>query len=160
MNAPAASEALAAPLYERYVRRILSARSPADLVLANSLAREGFAGVARDRAFHSYKSVFTGSRVVALDGGRVWLNVRHGLLVGDLEASSTADMATTVRALRSLALRLGVHQILFQASKNTRFTSLSDHFETIAGQPVIYRDLGSRIPVEKVRFTFGDFDNF
>ena len=149
------------PLYERHVERTLSAYAAADPVLENSLLHEGFAGIDRDRSFHACKSSFAGSRVLALDGGRVWLSVRHGLLVGDLEASSYADLEKTERALERLARRLGVHQILFQASKNTRFSPFfADRFCTLPGMPVIYRNLRSQIPSEKLRFTFGDFDNF
>ena len=149
------------PLYERHVRRTLEARAPADPVLENSLLRDGFAGIDRDAAFHAYKSSFAGGRVVTLDGGRVWLNVRHGLLVGDLEASSEADLDRTARSLERLARRLGVHQVLFEASKDTRFsTGLAKRFRTRPGLPVIHRDIRSQIPIEKLRFTFGDLDNF
>ncbi len=149
------------PLYEGHLERALSACAAPDPVLENSLLREGFAGVERDRAFHAYKSAFAGSRVLALDGGRVWLNVRQGLLLGDVEALAEADLEKTVRALRRLAGRLGVHQILFQASKETRFsTAFADWTRASPGLPVIYRSLGSQIPLEKLRFTFGDLDNF
>lgn len=147
-------------VYEPYVRRVLAGYRPAASLLENSLLAEGFAGVDRDGPFHAYKSSFAGSRVVALAGGRVWLNVRHGLLVGDLEASTEADLDTTAHALERLAVRLGVHHVVFQASTDTRFSSLARRFDVSPGLPVIYRDLGSRIPIEKLRFTFGDFDNF
>jgi hypothetical protein len=147
--------------YERYVRRTLGGHVPDDLVLENSLLLEGFAGVARDQAFHAYKSAFGGSRVLAVDGGRVWLKVKRGLLIGDLEASSEADLGRTVQALRRLAARLGVHQILFQASKDTRFSPFfASRFRPFPALPVIYRNLSSQIPVDKIRYTFGDLDNF
>jgi hypothetical protein len=149
------------PFYERHVHRALNAYVAADPVLENSLVREGFAGIDRNGSFYAYKASFAGSRVVALDGGRAWLKVRHGLLLGDLEASSGADLATTTRELERLARRLGVHQIVFQASKDTRFSaSLVSPFRAVPGMPAIYRDLNSRIPSEKLRYTFGDFDNF
>jgi len=149
------------PFYERHVQRTLSADVAADPVLENSVLLEGFAGTDRDRAFHAYKSSFAGSRVLAIDGGRVWLNLRHGLLVGDLEALSEADLDRTAHALERLARRLGVHQILFQASKDTRFSPFfANRFRTLPGMPVIYRNLRSQIPREKLRFTFGDLDNF
>lgn len=149
------------PVYERYVERALRPHAPNDAVLGNSLLSEGFAGVERDGAFLAYKTAFGGSRVVALDGGRVWLAVRNGLLVGDLEASSQADLDRTAGALARLAARLGVHQIVFAASKDTRFSSLlARRFRTSPGLPIIYRNLSSEIPTKKLRFTFGDLDNF
>lgn len=148
-------------IFERYVHRTLAKRPPVDPVLENSLAAEGFAGIVHDRAFHSYKSAFGGSRVVGLEGGRVWLVIRHGLLIGDLEAGSEPELERSMEALKRLARRLGVHQIVFQASKDTRFSPIfARRSDTSQELPVIYRDLGSQIPKEKLRFVFGDLDNF
>ena len=148
-------------IFERHARRTLGKLTPVDPVLENSLAAEGFACIVHDRAFHAYKASFGGSQVVELDGGRVWLVVRHGLLIGDLEAASTAELESAVHALKRLARRLGVHQIVFQASKDTRFSPIfAGRSETSQDLPVIYRDLGSQIPKEKLRFVFGDLDNF
>ncbi len=147
-------------LYERHLQRTLRAYFPVDPVLDNSLFSEGFAGTHRDRAFHDYKA-FAGNRVLAVDGGRVWLKVRRGLLVGDLEASSEAEMEKAVRVLERLAVRLGIHQILFQSSKGTRFSRFfADRFRPFPCLSVIYQNLRSQIPAEKLRFTFGDLDNF
>ncbi len=147
--------------YERYVDRTLAALVPEDTSLQNSLIRDGFAGVDHDDSFLAYKRSFAGSRVVALDGGRVWLNVRHGVLVGDMEAASADDFAATTSALERLARRLGAHQVLFQASEDTRFTAgLAEAFTGSRGMPVIYRDIASQIPSDMIRFSFGDFDNF
>jgi GNAT superfamily N-acetyltransferase len=146
--------------YGRHLRRTLSAYVPADPILDNSLLLEGFAATYRDRVFYDYKS-FAGSRVIAMDGGRVWLKVGRGLLVGDLEASSDADMEKTVRELRRLAVRLGVHQILFQSSKGTRFSRFfADRFQPLPCLTVVYKNVCSQIPTERLRFTFGDLDNF
>jgi len=147
-------------LYERHLQRTLRAYFPVDPVLDNSLFSEGFAGTHRDRAFHDYKA-FAGNRVLAVDGGRVWLKVRRGLFVGDLEASSEAEMEKAVRVLERLAVRLGIHQILFQSSKGTRFSRFfADRFRPFPCLSVIYQNLRSQIPAEKLRFTLGDLDNF
>jgi hypothetical protein len=147
-------------LYERQLQRTLGAYLPTDAVLDNSLLSEGFAATDRDRAFYGYKS-FAGSRVLAVDGGRVWLKVNRGLQVGDFEASSEAEMEKSVQVLERLAVRLGVHQILFQASKDTRFSRFfARRFRPYPCVTVVYRNLRSQIPAEKLRFTFGDLDNF
>ena len=148
-----------APAYEQYVDRNL--RRAATEELPNSLLAEGFAAVEHDRAFHAYKAAFGGSRVVGLDGGRVWLNVRHGLLLGDLEAATDSDAQATTRALSRLARLLGIHQILFIASKDTRFDRLlGARYKTSQGLPIIHRNIRSEIPREKLRFTFADLDNY
>jgi GNAT superfamily N-acetyltransferase len=148
-------------IYERHVRRTLRPYVPADPVLENSLVAEGFAGIGRDREFHAYKASFNGSRVVSVPGGRAWVNLQHGLLIGDLEASSDEEMDTTLRGLERLARRLGLNQVVFQVSKGTRFSPFFEsRARTLPGLPVIHRNLGSEIPAERLRFTFGDLDNF
>lgn len=150
------------PLYERHVTRTFRAYVPADPVLENSLLLDGCAGTDRDSAFYAYKSSFAGSRVIAVNGGRAWLKIGRGLLIGDLEASSEDDLERTAHELERLAARLGVHQVLLQASKATRLSSFfANRFRTSpTGLPVIYSNLCSGIPSEELRFTLGDLDNF
>jgi GNAT superfamily N-acetyltransferase len=146
--------------YRRRVDRVFGALAPADPALSNSLLGEGFAAAHRDRTFHAYKS-FAGARVLEVDGGRVWLKVRHGLQVGDLEARSDVDMDRTLDALRRLSVRLGIHQIIFLSSPGTRFSSFFNaRSRTAPSVSFLYRNLGSAIPVERLRFTLGDLDNF
>ena len=57
----------------------------------------------RDHDFHTYKRAFGGSRVVATAGGRAWIKIHHGILIGDLEATSDGDLEETVRSLERLA---------------------------------------------------------
>jgi Acetyltransferase (GNAT) domain len=148
-------------VFERRVRHTLREKAPVDPVLENSLGVDGFGCIDHDRSFHSYKAAFGGSQVVELNGGRVWLVIRNGLLIGDLEAASNAELESTLDALKGLATRLGVHQIVFQASKDTRFSPVFGARSEMSEElPVIYRDLGSQIPKEKLRFAFGDLDNF
>jgi hypothetical protein len=150
-----------AGLYERHRERTLRPYAPADPVLENSLVHEGFAGIERTREFHAYKSAFNTSRVLALDGGRVWVNLQHGVLIGDLEAQDEPGMDRELRALERLARRLGLHQIVFQVSKGTRFSPFFEsRARTLPGLPVIRRNLSSEIPAERLRFSFGDLDNF
>jgi hypothetical protein len=147
-------------LYERYVGQTLKTHLPADPVLENSLLSEELAASHRDQAFHSYKAPL-GNRVLAVDGGRVWLKVRRGFHVGDVEAESEADMERTIQGLQHLAGRLGIHQIVFQSSKDTRFTRFFEsRSPTLPCLTVIYKNLRSQMPPEKLRFTFGDQDNF
>jgi hypothetical protein len=148
-------------VYDRYAARVLRRYPSSDPVLENSVIAEGYGGVERDRAFHAYKSAFGGSRVVEVDGGRVWLKVQRGLLLGDVEAASETAFVRTLEALERLAGKLGVHQILFQAASGSRVSSLFERrYPPLPGLAVVYRDLRSQIPSEKLRFTFGDLDNF
>jgi hypothetical protein len=147
-------------VYMRHVERTLATLAPGDPVLGNSLLAEGFAGTQRDRAFHAYKS-FAGSRVLEVDGGRVWLKLRHGIQVADVEAASDAGLATTAAALERLAGRLGAHRIVLLAPQGTRISRcFAGRFRPHPSVAVVYRNLRSGIPVERLRFTLGDLDNF
>ena len=83
------------------------------------------------------------------------------MLVGDLEPQDAAGLHAVADDLERLARRLGIHQIVFQASKGTRFTALlGAGFGESPGLPVIHRDIRSQIAPGELRYTFGDFDNF
>jgi ribosomal protein S18 acetylase RimI-like enzyme len=147
-------------LYRRWVERALTRYRPADPLLPNSLLTEGSAGTDRDHAFYAYKG-FAGSRVLDVDGGRVWLKFRHGIQIGDLEAQSETDMERSARALERLAVRLGVHQLVFQSSKGTRFSRFfAARWRTVPCVSFVYRNIRSGIPPDQLRFTLGDLDNF
>jgi hypothetical protein len=146
--------------YRNWVDRTLG-RYAGGEVLENSLVAEGFAAVERDSAFFAYKAGFTGSRIVALRGRRAWLRASNGFLVGDLEPQDASGLHTVAGDLERLARRLGIHQIVFQASRGTRFSALLDAgFTESPGLPVIHRDIRSQIPPGELRYSFGDFDNF
>jgi GNAT superfamily N-acetyltransferase len=146
-------------LYERHLRETLRAYLPGNAVLENSLLSEGFAATDRTPEFHAYKA-FAGSRVLAVNGGRVWLKVRRGMLLGDLEPHAEEAMDRTIRLLAQLAHRLGIHQVLIQASPTTRLAHCFERFRAFPCLTVVYRNLRSRIPAAKLRFSSGDLDNF
>jgi hypothetical protein len=129
--------------------------------LASSALAEGFAVVDRDRAYFDYKEAFGRSRVLRLEGARVWLVLRHGLLVGDMSAPSDAELGRGFDALRRLARGLGAHRLLFQAPEDIALSRyLATRLPVTRRRPCAYFDLGSRIPREALRFTFGDIDTF
>lgn len=147
--------------YARYVERTLRRRGEASPNGLSSALAEGYAGVDRDAAFLAYKADFGGSRVVDLGEVRAWLAVRHGALVGDIEATSDAALRRGLDSLERLARRLGVHRLLFQSSPDLRLARiLSSQLPIAARRPVAYFDLRSQIPRDALRFTLGDIDTF
>ena len=147
--------------YDRHVARVTEPHVDSGAPLASTVLAQGHAGVERDRAFFDYKEAFGGSRILSLADARVWLTVRHGLLVGDMDAGSDAELDRGLDALARLARRLGAHRILFQASPDIR---LSRHLSTRLPQArtrhISCFDLSSKIPAGALRFTFGDIDTF
>lgn len=146
--------------YRRRLDSALEQLEPADATLANSLVGEGFAGTDRTAAFYAYKA-FAGSRVLQLDGGRVWLKVRHGVQIGDIEAHTEREIERTMRSLATLAARVGAHRLALHAATDSgvgRF--LANRWRSATSVSVVYRDAGSAIPAERLRFSLGDLDNF
>jgi hypothetical protein len=129
--------------------------------LASSALAEGYAVVDRDRTYFDYKEAFGRSRVLRLDGARVWLALRHGLLVGDMAAPSEAELGRGLDVLGRLARRLGAHRLLFQAPDDIMLSRyLTTRLPVTRRRPCAYFDLGSKIPMDALRFTFGDIDTF
>jgi hypothetical protein len=149
-----------AGVHRQYVERTFAPLAPRDAIMPNSLVREGWAATERDAAFYGYKT-FAGSRVLELDGGRVWLKVRHGFQIGDIEATTPAALERTMNAVEGLAARIGVHQIALHASAGTRCDQFfAGRYPQAPSVAVVHRDVRSKIPPERLRFTLGDLDNF
>jgi Acetyltransferase (GNAT) domain len=146
--------------YNRGLQLRLKPLLARDPVLANSFLAEGFAGTDRDARFFAYKKLL-GNHLLAVEGGRVWLKIRRGLIVGDIEAQAQTEIAQTTWALERFAARFGIHQVVFQLSKGTRLSHfLEGRVHVRPGLNFVYRNLRSQIPPEKLRFTLGDLDNF
>lgn len=150
-----------ADAFDRHVDRRVRESIDAGPPLESSVLREGFACTDRDRALLDYKERFEGSRVLQLDGARVWLRVCHGLLIGDMAAESDAEFNRGADALERLAARLGVHRVVFQASPGIELSRrLGARYPLASTRHVSLFDLCSRIPLDALRFTFGDIDTF
>ena len=146
-------------LYRRYTQRLLR-RYPLTATLENSVLSNGFAGTNRDEAFFNYKT-FAGSRVHDIDGCRVWLKIARGIMIGDIENKPEPDLERALRAIKGRAFRLGIDQILFQISEDTRLSRFfADRFTSLSPLAIVYRNFRSEIPPGKLKFTFGDLDNF
>jgi len=147
--------------YDRHVRQVIEPYVDSGAPLASSVLADGYAGVDRDAAFFEYKAAFEGSRVLNLDGARVWLRARQGLLVGDMDAGSDDELDQGLDSLVRIARKLGAHRVLFQVSPGTRLCRyLETRLIRTKTRHVSCFDLGSKIPSDALRFTFGDIDTF
>jgi len=63
--------------------------------------------------------------------------------------------------LSGLARKLGVAEIHFHASPQTKLHSLfAQRYQPIASFPVIFKELGDDIATDRIKFTFADIDIF
>ena len=145
--------------YSSYCHAVLRKYVRPSSRVQNSATADGFAGVWRNECYHQTKS--TGSLVVEKEGMLVWLRIKGGLLIGDMEGMNEKKFLLMISFLKKLAAVLGIQQIQFHGSLGTSVTKMfEDHFPASPSYPVLFQNFGSRIPIEKVRFVFADIDIF
>jgi hypothetical protein len=127
--------------------------------LYNSVIDEGFGGICRDNAYFHYKS-FSNNHILKIPSAELWVKINGGMIIGDIKLTGN-DYQQFFREIKNLARQLGINKISFQVSPGCLLNSLfSEYYEAIPSFPVIFKDLGSSIPLEKIKFTFSDIDIF
>ena len=146
-------------IYSRFKRRALSRSETLDTGLANSVVKEGFAGVRRNGQFFQYKT-YSNTTVVKLASGKAWIKIKNGLDIGDMDVAEE-DFKIAINSLKRLAIRIGVTQLSFQVSPSTKlYSCFAKEAEPIPSFPVGLKNLGANIPMEKIKFTLADLDIF
>ena len=147
-------------LYKRYCNLILHNKSINCQGTLNSVVSNGFAGVARSTEYLNYKT-YSSTKVIQISGSRIWISIKHVLLIGDMEDVNEKNFDMVINQLKKIAKRLGLRQIQFHCSPETSLYKLfiTKHCPT-SSFPVLFQDLGSSIPPEKIKFTFADIDIF
>lgn len=146
-------------LYARYVDRVFGRYTLAQPGLGNAFAAEGFGGICRDERYLLYRT-YSASRVIRIGSARVWMRVRGGLVIGDMQVND-ADFESTIESLRDLARMAGLSGISFIVSAGTAIHGLfAAEYAPEPSFPVLFQDLGSPIPLEEIRFSYSDIDIF
>jgi homospermidine synthase len=99
--------------------------------------------------------------VIAVDNCRVWISNKYGMMVGDMEGVNKINFISVINKLKKTAKKLGVGQIQFHCSPGTSLHDLfSANYKATPSFHVLFKDFGSAIAPEQVKFTFGDIDIF
>lgn len=126
----------------------------------NSMISDGYAGVMRNTKYLEYKR-YSGSYTLRVGGIGVWISRKHGLMVGDISGLENATVSRSIKKLKRLARLLGVTQIQYHCSPGLRCHGIMcAKFDAVTSYPVLIQDLGSTIPIDKLKFTFADIDIF
>ena len=146
--------------YNRYIKTILKKYIINQKGIPNSVTKENFAGVYRDAAYLEYKT-YSPARVIRIGDSKIWINIKSGFLIGDIEGVDEKNFTEVMNTIKSLAKRLGVKQVQFHCSPGTSLHTLfSLHYKAIPSYPALFQDFGSTIPPEKIKFTLADIDVF
>ena len=147
-------------IYSRYKKYILKKYIINQKGVTSSVIRDHFAGIYRDSAYLEYKT-YSPARVIQVDNSKIWITIKSGLLIGDMEGVDEKNFTSVMNKIKSLAKRLGVMQVLFHCSPGTTLHSLfSSHYNAEPSYPALFQNFGSAIPPEKIKFTFADIDVF
>ena len=147
-------------LYRRYANYILGKKVLSMKGVANSVLKDGFAGLYRSDEYLQYKA-YSSISVIRIGDAKIWISNKHGLMIGDMEGVNENNFEAVINKLKGIAKRLGVRQIQFHCSPDASLHNFfSMNYKATPSYPMLFQDFGSAIPPEKVRFTFADIDIF
>lgn len=140
--------------------RILAPFLVSEKIFPNSLAEPGAATLIHDEAFYQYKT-YTPNFITSFGSTRVWLKVENFMAVGDIGTDDEQELLHVIKGLKQLATKLALPEIVLQFSPGTKKEQiLRRHFPSFTSLPVGVKNFSSKIPLEKLKFCFGDFDTF
>ncbi len=117
-------------------------------------------GVDRSSEFYAYRS-FSFNYHLKLSHGLAWIKTEGGLLIGDLEYQSKTEIKFLLQELISLGKELGFHQLVLQASKESRlYKDLAGEHSFLDSWLIGFKDFSSSFDFKKMAFTYGDLDTF
>jgi Acetyltransferase (GNAT) domain len=126
--------------------------------IQNSVIEDGNTGIYRSKTYMSYKS-FTDNFVVKLKSADLWVKMSSDLTIGDIFLKGTKE--DFFQEVKLFAKELNFKTISFQVCSNCSLHKLfSDQYQPIPSFPVLIKDLGSSLPIEKIKFNFADIDIF
>jgi hypothetical protein len=146
-------------IYNKYTQWSLRKHQTSQHGLSNPLITEGFAGIYRDNEYLEYKS-YSDTQVIQVGKTKVWIAIKNNLILGDLDVTEE-DFDKVMVTINQIAKQLGLSGISFQTSPGTRLHALfASKYKPTTSFPVIFFDLDSGIPSDKLKFTFADIDIF
>jgi hypothetical protein len=147
-------------MYNQYQEYILRDYILPRKGIENAVFKEGFAGVNRNALYLNYKKYNDDTHVIKIGEAILWIKIKNGLIVGDVSCPS-GEFDSMLIDLKKLAMKLGLKNIQFHTSHQTRLSwLLSSRYPAEPSFYVLFKDFGSRIPLDKIKFTYADVDTF
>jgi hypothetical protein len=150
---------LARGIYKRYQQEVLKNYLVDAAGIQSSVLKDGFGGVNRNAHYLKYRS-YHPTQVIKVGNALLWIKIRNGLIIGDIDCEPS-DFEDMMEKLYKLAFKLGLQQIQFHTSHQTRLAMLfAERYEAMPSFYVLFKDLGTTIPLDQIKFTFADIDIF
>ncbi|SEN40511.1 Acetyltransferase (GNAT) domain-containing protein [Mucilaginibacter gossypiicola] len=146
-------------LYRFYAKNVIKKHASHQKGFTSSLIGEGFSGLHRDSSYLGHKT-YTESFTIKAGNSSVWFRIADGMVVGDIDIEAD-DLPDIIPKLKKIARQLGLRKLQFQADKRSALNAfLKRYANPIPSFPVIVKDLGARMPLDKIAFAFADIDIF
>jgi len=146
-------------LYKLYTKKVIRKYASLQCGVPSTLINEGFHGVHRDGYYLGHKT-YTESFTIKTGDTSIWFKIADGMVIGDIDMA-TNDLRDIIPLLKKIARRLGLRKLQFQADKRSALNAFLKHYaDPIPSFPVIVKDLGAMMPLDKMAFAFADIDIF
>lgn len=139
--------------------KILQQHALPDAGLPNQEIQFGRCGVLRTAEYLEHKK-YNKTHVVSVGKSKVWLKAGADLTIGDIEMNGSS-FEEVMGHLKTLARQLQTTKIHFQSSPGTELHRLLvNHYPALPSFPVLIKDLGAGLQLDRIKFTFADIDIF
>jgi hypothetical protein len=147
-------------IYQRFVKNKSFGTRNIAQYFPHSLNNDEFATVLRDEQFYKYKS-FAPNFIANINGINAWLKADEILQVGDIDTDDESKLHETIFELKKIARSWGLREIVLQYHpRSKQELILQKHFNTFSSWAIVYKAFNTKIPLEKLRFNYGDLDTF
>jgi hypothetical protein len=146
-------------LYKAYSKFILRKYFIQQQGIANSVIKDGFSSVYRDKKYLQYKT-YSNTLVIKIGNAKVWFKITSDFIIGDIELGDF-DFDELINELKKISKYLGLSKIIFQTSPGTHLHSLfAERFKSSPSFPVLFQNFGTDISLSEIKFAFADIDIF
>ena len=127
--------------------------------MKNSAIEEGYTGVYRNEAYMRYKT-YTNTYVINMNSASLWIKVGDELTIGDIILKEN-NRKYFFEEIKALAKKLKLTKISLHVSGGCDLYDLfASNYKPIQSFPVLFKDFGSGLQLNKIKFAFADIDIF
>jgi len=146
-------------IYGRKYEHALNKLSLHDAAIKSSVIEDGYAGVHRNEAYMNYKT-YSDTYILNINSALLWLKPGNELTIGDIILKEN-NREYFFEDIKALAKKLNKTKISFQVSGGCNLYDLfAANYKPIPSFPVLFKDFGSGLQLNKIKFTFADIDIF
>lgn len=141
-------------LYNSWLQRVLKRYS----TLSATNISSADPGIYKRDDYKKYR--YPDSIVISIRQALLHVKIKHGMRIGEMIISEN-EFDDVMSILKKLACKLGVNKIAFHCSTGYELHRLfAERYESIPSFTIVSKDLGSGIPLNALKFTYGDIDIF